>query len=251
MADFLKTPPTERCGLTPIVPTKALDLNQGELAEVFKFQHAAGVFEKEFALGFFVGGEAADGRDLLDAGAGGAVADGIGAIAAVKEFVLVAGEEGAGVVFVAEEGLEAGAGGEVAVHVWIIGEEAIGDTAGRDRAFRVENFLVVVLRNVAPKRLRVADEIHRGEFLEDAVEAFDVVVVRALLEMHEHGNVELSGEGGDALGGSGVAGDVEFLFTDADGAGFELAADDLDGVRLIGDLVREPAETIGIFSAKA
>jgi len=96
----------------------------------------------------------------------------------------------------------------------------------------------------------VADEVYAGKFLEDAVEAFEVVVIGALLEVRQHGHVELGGEGGDALGGEGVAGDVEFLLTDADGAGFELTADDVDGVGLVGDLVGEPAEAVGMFSTK-
>ena len=212
-----------------------------------ELQHPARVFAEDFALGFFVGGEFADGGELLGAGASGALADGIGAVAAVEELVLVAGEEGAGVVFIADEGAVAGAGGEIGEHVGVIGEQAVGNAAGDHGARGVEDFLVVVFGDVAPEGLRVADEVYPREFLQDAVEAVDVVVVGALLEMHEHRHVEFAGEGGEFLDAGGVTGDVELLFTDADGAGLELAADDLDGVGLVGDLVGEPGETIGMF----
>jgi len=65
--------------------------------------------------------------------------------------------------------------------------------------------------------------------------------------MHEHRHGELGGERGDALDAGGIAGDVELLLADAEGAGLELAADALDGVGLVGDLVGEPGETVGIF----
>ena len=102
--------------------------------QLVELQDAARVSIEDFALGFFIGGETADGIDLLDTGARGTLTDGIGAVAAVKEFVLVAREEGAGMIFVANERLIAGVGGEVAIHIGIIGEQAIGNAAGDDRA---------------------------------------------------------------------------------------------------------------------
>ena len=81
---------------------------------------------------------------MLDTGARGTLTNGIGAVAAVKQFVLVARKEGAGMVFVANERSIARAGGEVAIDVGIIGEQAIGNAAGDDRAGGVQDRLVAV-----------------------------------------------------------------------------------------------------------
>src|SRR5260221_29582 len=98
-----------------------------KFAECLEFEELPGVLVEEFAFDLFAGREAADLGEDLGALAGFASADDVIAIAPEHQFVLVAIEKGASVVFVTREEVQAGAGGEIAEHIWIIAEEAVGD----------------------------------------------------------------------------------------------------------------------------
>src|ERR1051325_5760291 len=97
-------------------------------------EELARVLEKDLPLDGFVCGVGADRLDGSRALAAGAAADGIRAIAAVEDLVLVLLEEPARVFFVAEQRVEAGAGGHVGEAVWIVAEIFVGQPAARDRA---------------------------------------------------------------------------------------------------------------------
>lgn len=103
-------------------------------------------------------------------------------------------DESAGVVFVAKEGVQTGTGAEISEEIRIVGEIAIGETAGLYGAFGIEDFLIGSGVDVGPKGLGVADEINFGEALEDFWEALVAGVVAAELEVKEHGDVELLGD---------------------------------------------------------
>jgi len=49
------------------------------------------------------------------------------AVAAIEELVLVQGEQGPGMVFIQPQGVQSGAGGEIAEPVGVIREEPVGD----------------------------------------------------------------------------------------------------------------------------
>lgn len=83
----------------------------------------------------------------------------------------------------------------------------------------------MVLIDVGPPGLRVADEDHLGIFLEHFVEALESGVVTVVLEVGEDGDVEVGGHFGDALERGGVAVDLEFLFANADGAAAQVFFD--------------------------
>ena len=107
----------------------------------------------------------------------GAAADGVGAVAAVEELVLMANEKSLGVRLVADERIQARTGRKIAEHIFVVGEQLVGDAAGGDFALRVIDFLYVLFVNVAPPRLRVADKVDLREFLQYAVETVEVQVV--------------------------------------------------------------------------
>lgn len=212
-----------------------------------EFEQAGGVFGEEFAGDLWSGRKAADGAEGLGALAGGATAESVVAIAAVEKFVLMPFEESAGVLFVAEKGIEAGARGKIAVHIRIIAEQTVGQPAGSDLAFGVEDSLFMFGIDVAPPGLSVADEGDLGKFFEDFVETFDAEVVGVVLKMHQDWDFEFLGQFSEFLEFGRVTVHVEFLFADADGALAKEFLDDLGGIRLIGDFIGEKNKLIGMF----
>src|SRR4030095_16093343 len=88
-----------------------------------KLQHALGIFVEKLSFHFLARCKLFDFRDRLRALALGPAADAIIAIAPIHELVLVALEQSAGVFFVACQRVEAGTGGEVAIHVWVLAEQ--------------------------------------------------------------------------------------------------------------------------------
>ena len=91
-----------------------------------------------------------------------------------------------GVRLVADERIQARTGRKIAEHIFVVGEQLVGDAAGGDFALRVINFLYVLFVNVTPPRLRVADEINLREFLQRLVKILDSEVVRVVLKMQQH-----------------------------------------------------------------
>src|ERR1051325_7326498 len=80
-------------------------------------------------------------------------------------------DESARMIFVADQRVEAGAGGEVAIDIRIIAQVAIRDAAGRYLAFGIEDGLVgMVFINVGPPGLRMSEKDCARIFLEHFVE---------------------------------------------------------------------------------
>ena len=141
----------------------------------------------------------ADGANRPCADAAWPAPNDVVAVAAEKQLILVPLDELDRLRLVADECVLPGAGRHVTEHVRIVAEQPIADAGRRDFALGVHDRLVVVLVDVAPPSLRVADEVHLGEFLEDGVEPLDAGVVVAVLEMHQHRHVVFLRQLGDAL----------------------------------------------------
>ena len=122
---------------------------------------------------------------------------------------------------VAVQRVQAGTRREIAIHVWIIREQPVGDAAWRDFAGGIHRGLVAIPINVAPPSLRVADEIDRGKFLQDFVKPLDVLVVFVVLKMHQHRHAKILRDFRDLLDGRRIAIHLKFLFADADRASFQ------------------------------
>lgn len=213
-----------------------------------EFEHVVAVFPENFPGNGGVRTKAPDGFDLLAAAATVAFAGRVVTVASVDEFVLVPFEEAAGVVFVAEQGVEAGTGGHVAVHVGVVTEVTVREAAGGDLCAGIENFLLQFLIDVAPPRLGVADEVNGGVFLQDAVEALEADVIGIVLEVKENGYLVVAGDLGDQVDVGRVGVDGELLLSDADGSQFEVFFDHGFGVVRAGALVREENKLGGKFT---
>jgi hypothetical protein len=101
-------------------------------------------------------------------------------------------EKSLGVRLVADERIQSRTGRKIAEHIFVVGEQLVGDAAGGDFALRVIDFLYVLFVNVAPPRLRVADEINLREFLQRLVKILDPEVVCVVLKMQQHRHAEFS-----------------------------------------------------------
>jgi len=121
------------------------------------------------------------------------------------------------------------------------------DASGGDFASGVHFFLVMLLVDVTPPRLRVADEVHLGEFLEDGVEPLDAGVVVAVLEVHQHRHFVFPRQLGDALDVFRVALDSELLLSDPHRALFQIRFNCLDALGMVGDLVGEVDVVARVF----
>ena len=86
-------------------------------------------------------------------------------------------------ILVAEQSVKPGTSRKVAIHIRIIGHEPIRDPSGSDFAFRVEDCLIVILVDVPPPGLRVANEGGPGKFLQGFVESLETRVIPAMLEV--------------------------------------------------------------------
>ena len=86
--------------------------------------------------------------------------------------------------FIADERVMPGAGRHVAEHIRVVAQQPVADAGGRHLALGIHHLLFVVLVDIAPPCLRMADEVYLREFLEHLVESFDAGVVVAVLEMH-------------------------------------------------------------------
>lgn len=161
------------------------------------------------------------------------------AIAPVDEFVLVAIKKGGGEGGIAREGVEAGAGGEVAKEIGVIGEVTLAESAGGDGAFGIEDGLVaMIFIDVGPPGLGVRDEGDARIFLEHLVEALEAVIIHLELPMHQDGHAVGLGELVNLLHRGGVAFHAEFLFSDHDGAALEIFLDLGGGAIDVGHFVR-------------
>src|ERR1035437_5325594 len=101
-------------------------------------EHPLGVPVEQLALDVLARRQAADGGNHLRAATLRALAIQVVAVAAEHQLVLVALDEFAGVVLVARERIETGAGGQVAIHVWVIAQVTVGEAARGDPAFGIE-----------------------------------------------------------------------------------------------------------------
>ena len=75
--------------------------------------------------------------------------------------------------------------------------------------------------NIAPPRLRVADEVDLGKLLQCPVKPMKIQVIRLVLKMHEHRDPEFLrhlSHGPDKLG---IALHIKLLLRDDHGAGLE------------------------------
>src|SRR2546425_244843 len=88
------------------------------------------VLVQDLSFGHLVRGKPANRGDGLRTGASRPYADSIIAVAAVEDFLLMAIEEAARVVFVASQRIQARAGRHVGKHVRVIGEIPVRQTAG-------------------------------------------------------------------------------------------------------------------------
>lgn len=154
-------------------------------------------------------------------------------------------DESAGVIFVAKEGVQARTSAEIAEEIRIIGEIAIGESAGFYGAFGIEDFLIRGGIDVRPKGLRVADEVHLGKALEDFWEALVAGVVAAELEVEEDGDVELLSDLSDLDDGAGIGIEHELLLADADRPGFQHTADHVGGIAEVRNFVGEERVFVG------
>lgn len=167
------------------------------------------------------------------------------AVAAEHELVLMAGDELAGVVLVAGDGVAAGASREVPEHVGVVGEVAVGDAAGSHGGLGIHRGLIVVLVDVAPPGLGVADEVGLGVFFEDLGEVLEAGVVALVLEVNDDGHSVAASEVGEHFHVLGGAVDVEFLFANAAGTLFEVGLELGLGFGEVGNFVAEPDEGVG------
>ncbi len=167
-----------------------------------------------------------------------AAADVVVAVAAVQQLVLMPRQEVAREGFVARQGIESRAGRQVAVHVRVVAQIAVRETARRHGSLRVEDRLVEVVRvDVGPPRLRVADEGHARVRRQHRVEPLEAVVVHAELPVHQHRHAARRGQAVDRLHLRSVAGHAELLLRDDHGPARQLAGNLVGGAVEIGHVV--------------
>lgn len=185
---------------------------------------------------------------MFGAAALGSLADVVVTVGAVDELVLVAVDEGAGMVFVAAQGVEAGAGGEVSEHVGVVAEITVGPPAGFHLSARIETgrLLGLVGIDVGPPGLGVTDEVDLGVPGEDTPELVEVDVVFFVLEVLKNGDVEVLGDVAEEghVGAEDI--EKELLFADADGALAEVLFENLLSFGVVGDFVGEEDEAVGV-----
>jgi hypothetical protein len=112
-------------------------------------------------------------------------------------------------------------------------------SAGRHPSFRVHHRLRVILVDIAPQCLRVADEVHGGILLQHFMETLDTHVVGIVLEVHQDGHVVVSGDLRHQLHGLRIAIDMKSLFADSDRSHLEILLDHCLGFRDIRQFVSE------------
>ena len=149
-------------------------------------------------------------------------------------------KEGRRVLLIACEGHQAAPGGHIGKHVRIIGQIAICEASGRDFAFWVKDLLIVIFVDVAPKRLRVADEDRFGKFRQHRVQPVVAAIVGLMLDVQQNRHAVFSGQFIQFLALRRIALHVEFLLRDHARALFQPVFDFSGRGVEIGDLVAGP-----------
>src|SRR5439155_25252209 len=99
------------------------------------------------------------------------------------ERVLVTSKKSASVVRVAQQRIQSRPCRRVGKDIRIIGKYPIGDAAWGHWAFRIHRGLIVLLVDIPPPGLGVADKLGLRKLLHHFVEPLDAHVESAMLEM--------------------------------------------------------------------
>ena len=155
-------------------------------------------------------------------------------------------QESDGVLLVPQHRIQAGPGREIAVHVWVIREQAVRDPSRRDWSLGVHHLLHVVCIDVPPPSLGVADEVHVRKRLQHSVESLDAHVVGSVLEVDQYRHSVVTRDRIDQLHRRRIALHWKLLLADAQRAPGKVFLEDPPSLGEVRQFVREIYEPIGM-----